>query len=174
MKNCIFFLFFVLVSTNLFAQKYGFIDSEKILSTMAEYKDAQAEIEKATVAWQNEVDVMQKNVIAKRLALEAEKVLFTEEMQKQKNAEIEAEENKVRAFQNKIFGYNGLLYQKREDLFRSVQDKIYAATQMVARKKKLAFVFDKSNDFTMIYADPTHDYTEYVLEELGLGAKMDK
>ena len=30
-------------------------------------------------------------------------------------------------------------------------------------------MFDRNGDLTMLYANPTHDYTEFVLEELGLG-----
>ncbi|GAB3823090.1 hypothetical protein GCM10028895_29330 [Pontibacter rugosus] len=31
-------------------------------------------------------------------------------------------------------------------------------------------MFDKSGDLVMIYTNPVHDYTEYVLEELGLAS----
>ena len=33
-------------------------------------------------------------------------------------------------------------------------------------------MFDKSGDLTMVYASPTHDYSDYVLEELGLAEKQ--
>jgi outer membrane protein len=36
--------------------------------------------------------------------------------------------------------------------------------------RKLDFMFDRNGDLTMLYANPTHDYTEFVLEELGLGS----
>jgi outer membrane protein len=34
-------------------------------------------------------------------------------------------------------------------------------------------MFDKSGDMVMIYTDPIHDYTDYVLEELGYGDEND-
>ncbi len=34
-------------------------------------------------------------------------------------------------------------------------------------------MFDKSGGLVMIYTNPVHDYTDYVLEELGLGDKTD-
>jgi outer membrane protein len=52
-----------------------------------------------------------------------------------------------------------------------VQDKVFEAIEKVAKKKSLAVVFDKSGDLTMLYTNPAHDYTEFVLEELGLGAE---
>ena len=44
---------------------------------------------------------------------------------------------------------------------------------MVAHKHKLQFVFDKASDLNILYADPTHDYTDFVLEELKVGDKLD-
>ena len=52
-----------------------------------------------------------------------------------------------------------------------VQDKVFEACEKVAKKKSLAVLFDKSGDLTMLYTNPAHDYTEFVLEELGLGAE---
>jgi len=34
-------------------------------------------------------------------------------------------------------------------------------------------MFDKSGDLVMIYTNPIHDYTDFVLEELGLGDEND-
>jgi outer membrane protein len=54
-----------------------------------------------------------------------------------------------------------------------IRDKIYEATMKVVRERKLDFIFDKASDFVMIYADPRHDYSDYVLDILGLGEKDD-
>lgn len=47
---------------------------------------------------------------------------------------------------------------------------INRAIEKVATQKKLEFVFDKASDFVMLYTNPRHDYTDYVMEELGLDA----
>jgi len=36
------------------------------------------------------------------------------------------------------------------------------------------FIFDKASDMSMIYTDPRHDYTDYVMEALGISLKEDK
>jgi outer membrane protein len=51
---------------------------------------------------------------------------------------------------------------------KPIQDKIYAAVEKVARKRRLSFIFDKAGDLVMIFADPTHNYTDIVMEELGI------
>ena len=54
-----FFLTAVLVALiafPLFSQKYAYIDSEYILSNMPEYVEAQAELDRLAVQWQNEIE----------------------------------------------------------------------------------------------------------------------
>lgn len=165
-KSC--FLFFLLFSFGANAQRFGYLDSEKILDKMPEYKAAKAELDKQAQTWQTEIETLQKKVIQTRTNLEAEKVLFTEDMLRQKQADVEKEEAKMRDIQNRYFGYEGLIFRKRQELMKPIQDKIFAASQKIARKRNLSFIFDKASDFVMIYADPTHDYTELVLQELGL------
>ena len=50
-----------------------------------------------------------------------------------------------------------------------ILDEVYAAIERVSKSKRLAIVLDKASDINMIYTDPRHDYTDFVLEELGLG-----
>ena len=41
-------------------------------------------------------------------------------------------------------------------------------------QNNLAIVFDKAGELVMIYTDPRFDYTDFVLDELGLGDPNDK
>jgi outer membrane protein len=51
-----------------------------------------------------------------------------------------------------------------------VQDEVYEAIEKVAKQKQLQIVFDKSGGLVMLYTNPVHDYTEFVLEALGLAS----
>jgi outer membrane protein len=51
---------------------------------------------------------------------------------------------------------------------------VWDAVEKIAKANRLAIVFDKAAELTMIYTDPRHDYTDFVLEELGLGDPHDK
>ena len=55
-----------------------------------------------------------------------------------------------------------------------LQKKLFDASEKVAKTNRLAIVFDKAGELVMIYTDPRHDYTDFVLEELGLGDPNDK
>ena len=98
-------------------------------------------------------------------------MVLTEPMKKKRQDEILKKEQDMKAYQNKQFGYEGQLFKKRQELTKPVQDKVFEAVEKVAKKKSLAAVFDKSGDLTLLYTNPAHDYTEFVLEELGLGAE---
>lgn len=57
MKKIVFaFLGITFLSLTSFAQKIGYVDTDYILSHIPEYKAAQAEVDKASVDWQKEIE----------------------------------------------------------------------------------------------------------------------
>lgn len=150
------------------AQRFGYVDTQVIVEKMPEYAQAQSEIEKQAEIWRKEVEEKQAAVQKMRIDFEAEKVLLPEDLRQQRMAAIDAKEKEVMEFQNKMFGIEGQIYQKRLELMKPIQDKVYAAVEKVARKRRLSFIFDKAGDLVMIFADPTHNYTDIVMEELGI------
>ena len=153
------------------AQKFGWIESEFIMTKMPEYAVAQTELNKLSDIWQREIEAQKKDLDKLYHNYQAEEVVLTEEMKKKRQDEILKKEQDIKAYQNRQFGYEGQLFKKRQELTKPVQDKLFEATEKVAKKKQLACIFDKSGDLTMLYTNPAHDYTEFVLEELGLGAE---
>ena len=104
--------------------------------------------------------------------LKTEEPLLTETMKQQRLLAIEKQEQDVRAENNKIFGFEGQYYQRRKELLKPVFDEIFVAVERVARAKQLMFLFDKSaSGLSMVYTDPRHDYSDYVLEALGISPK---
>ena len=152
------------------AQKFGYIDTEFIMSKMPEYAQAQTELSKLTETWQKEIEVQKKDLDKLYRTYQAEEVVLTEAMKKSRQEEILKKEQEIKAYESKQFGYEGQLFKKRVELNKPAQDKIFDAVEKVVKLRKLDFMFDRNGDLTMLYANPTHDYTEFVLEELGLGS----
>ena len=169
----IWIVLLVLVSSATYGQKFGYVDTKFILTKMPEYQEAQQEIEQLANSWQDEIQTMYKEIDAMYSELQAEEVLLTREMKDEKLAEIKQREEEVKEYQRKVFGFEGLFFLKEQELVKPVQDKIFDAVEKVAKENRLQIVFDKSGDLVMIYTDPIHDYTDYVLEELGLGDPND-
>ncbi len=135
---------------------------------MPEYKEAQAEIEKLAKGWESEIQTLYQEVEEMEAALKAEEVLLTKEMQEDRLSEIDRKWKEVKEYQQQIFGFDGLYFLKKKELVKPVQDEVFEAVERVAKNNRLQIVFDKSGDLVMIYTDPIHDYTDFVLEDLGL------
>lgn len=176
MSKRIFLLVWVWLSLGMGmaqAQKFGHFDMQFVLNKMPEYKTAQNEINKAAADWEKEVGDLFAEVDRLRKEYQAEEILMTEEMKKEKSTLIVDKERKARERQKKIFGFEGMLFLKRQELVKPVQEKVYEAVEKVCKKKRLQYLFDKGLSLTIIYADTKHDYTDFVLEELGLGDPKD-
>lgn len=156
-----------------FAQKFGYVDSDYILSQMPKYQEAKSEIDKIALEWEKDIAEKFKEIQEMESALKTEEVLLTKEMKDDRRKEIDLKWNEVKEYQKKVFGFEGLFFLKKKELIKPVQDEVFDAVDKVAKKQGLQIVFDKSGDLVMIYTDPIHDYTDYVLEELGLGDKND-
>ena len=164
---------FVLALNDTFAQKFGYVDTDFVLNKMPEYNQAKDEINKISLVWEEEIQNMYKEIQEKEAALQAEEILLTKEMKDDRLVEINAKWDEVKEYQKKVFGFEGLFFLKKKELIKPVQDKVFEAVEKVAKNHRLQIVFDKSGDLVMIYTDPIHDYTDYVLEELKLGDKND-
>jgi len=163
----------IIHSSSLLAQKWGYVDTEYILGKIPEYKQAQDEINTLSLSWQQEIQNMYREIEGMYSKFKAEEVLLTDEMKAERLAEIKKKEEEVKEYHKKVFGFEGLFFLKKKELIKPIQDKVFAAVEKVAKQNRLQMVFDKSGQLVLIYTDPIHDYTDYVLEELGLGDQND-
>ena len=164
-------LFFTIISINSYSQKFGYVNSEFILNSMPEYKEALSEIENLSKAWEKEVSEMYIDVEKKEVILKNEEILLTKEMYEEKRIELDEEWNEVRSYQQKVFGFEGLYFLKKKELIQPIQDILFESIERVAKKNRLQIIFDKSSEPVLLYTNPIHDYTDYVLEDLGLTEK---
>ena len=175
MRVCLITIFFLIFGLNFVnAQRFGYIDTDFILNKMPEYKKAQDEINQLSQAWEKEVQDMQKKIEGMYAALQAEQVLLTEEMKKERTDAIQKKEAELKEYQKKVFGFGGLFFLKKQELIKPIQDKVWDAVDKVCKENSLAIMFDKAGELVMIYTDPRHDYTDFVLDQLGLGDPNDK
>jgi outer membrane protein len=167
--------FFFLFGLNfVHAQKFGYFDSDFVMSKMPEYSKAQGEIDQLSASWQKEIEDLQLKVDELYRTYQAEQVLLTEEMKLERLEEIKKKETELKDYQKKVFGFGGLFFLKKQELIKPLQDKIFDAIEKVAKSNRLAIVFDKAGELVIVYTDPRHDYTDFILEELGLGDPNDK
>lgn len=157
----------ILMAGTSMAQRYAFVDTEYILGNIPEYADAQQQLDDLSEQWQREIEKRYQEIDQLYKEFQADAALMPEEMKKQREEEIVQREREVKELQRKRFGKEGDLYQKRQELIKPIQEKIYNAIEKIATDKNYAFVFDKASNPKMLFADPRYDISDQVLEEMG-------
>lgn len=157
----------MLMAGTSMAQRYAFVDTEYILGNIPEYADAQQQLDDLSEQWQREIEKRYQEIDQLYKEFQADAALMPEEMKKQREEEIVQREREVKELQRKRFGKEGDLYQKRQELIKPIQEKIYNAIEKIATDKNYAFVFDKASNPKMLFADPRYDISDQVLEEMG-------
>jgi outer membrane protein len=151
-----------------YSQKYAYIDSDYILENMPEYTEAKAKLDKLADRWTKEIQKRYDVLKMKKDNFAREEVLLPAEEKKKRAEEIEKLETEAMQMQSTRFGVKGDYFQKRQELIKPIQDRIYEAMQTVASRKKYVMVFDKANQSNLVYADAKLDMSNLVLKELGI------
>jgi outer membrane protein len=168
MKQAVLILLIFFGTSFAFGQKYGYIDSEFILNKMPEYSEAKDKMDKLAERWTKEIEERYVVIKAKKDNFAREEVLLPEEERKKRQEEITKLENDALEMQKMRFGVKGDYFQKRQELIKPIQDKVYDAMQTVASKRNYSFVFDKANQSNLVYADSKYDISDEVLRELDI------
>jgi len=171
MKTLVLALVLVFGTGFAFSQKYGYIDSDYILGKMVEYNDAKAKLDQLAERWTSEIEKRYEVLNMKKDNFDREEVLLPDEEKKKRLDEIKKLEEEAMQMQKTRFGVKGDYFQKRQELIKPIQDKVYDAMQKVASNKNYVFVFDKANQSNLVYADSKYDISDLVLRELGVDVK---
>ena len=144
----------------------GYIDMEYILQNVPDYAEATIQLEQKAQKWKQEIESKKVEIIKIKDALKAEKALLTKELIDERETEIKFLENEVLEYQQKRFGAKGDLIQQKSILAMPIQDQVFTAIQDIAMAKKYDFIFDKSSDLTILFADKRFDISDQVLRVL--------
>jgi outer membrane protein len=150
------------------SQTYAFIDSDYILKNVPEYTEAKEKLDKMAERWTKEIEERYSVIKTKKDNFSREEVLLPKEEKEKRKQEIEKLEKEAIELQTMHFGNNGDYFQKRQELIKPIQDRVFTAMKKLAKKDGYAFVFDKANQSNLIYADKEYDISDDVLEEMGI------
>jgi len=162
-KLLLLFTLFVGVAMQTHAQKFAYVDTEYVLKQMPQYAVANNAIDSLANAWQDEIDSQQSAIDQMESTYNKNEYLMTEQQKVSKKTEIDAARRAVRENQSKRFGFKGDLFQKRQELVRPLQDKIYNAIKKMAEQRGYDFILDKSTGVSILYANAKFDMSEELL-----------
>ena len=150
------------------AQSYAFIDSDYILKNVPEYVEAKERLDKMAERWTKEIEERYEVIKTKKSSFDREEVLLPKEEKEKRKTEIEKLEKDVIDLQTQHFGSEGDYFQKRQELAKPIQDRVFTAMKKVAKREGYSFVFDKANQSNLVYAEKEFDMSDSVLEEMGI------
>ncbi|MGB0166359.1 MAG: OmpH family outer membrane protein [Luteibaculum sp.] len=168
MKKLIAVLCVICCATALSAQKFAYIDSDYIMKKIPEFNEAQQKLEQLSKQWQQEIEERYKKIDEMYKSYQAESVLLTDEMKAKREEEIIQKEKEAQAFQKAKFGVEGELFQKRQELVQPIQDRVYEALKEVSSSNGYDFIFDKSAQSGILFADENYDKSDLVLRKMGI------
>lgn len=174
MKKLLTYIFLFLLFYSGTAQKMAYVDTKYILNQMPQYQQAQQRLDNEIKKWQTEIQKEQSKLDQLRVEYENEKILLTDDQQKNRLSIIDSSEIKIRNFIDKKFGSEGDSFRLRMNFVKPLQDQIWNAINTVASRDKYGLIFDKSSDLIMVFTDPKYDITDKVLKQMGLDAKQSK
>ena len=154
--------------------KIGYIDMEYILQNVPDYTEATIQLEQKAQKWKQEIESKKVELNKIKEALKAEKALLTKELIDERETEITFLENEMLEYQQKRFGAKGDLMLQKSILAMPIQDQVFTAIQDIAVARKYDFIFDKSSDLTMLFADKRFDISEQVLRVLNRSEKREQ
>ena len=162
-------LFTLLFATLSLAQRIAYVDVTAVLESLPEYQAAQEQLDRVATQWRQEIAQEQDKIKGMYSKYQAEQVMLSEEMKKQREDEIMTKEKDVRELQRQKFGPEGALFKKREELVKPIQDKVYASIQKYAEDRGFEYIFDKGSASGMLYADKKYDKTDDIKSLLKKG-----
>ena len=148
------------------AQSVGYVDTEKILSCIQEYLDAQNELNTLAEKYKadiqkdvDEIDALYRDYMGKKASMSAS-------AQQSKENEIIAKEKALKEKEESYFGEEGILTKRSEKLISPIQEVVEEAINKVAESRGCSMVIDVTVATGVVYKNPKYDLTNAVIDYL--------
>ncbi len=161
----------ILIGTNFVKAQFVYLDSDYILKNVPEYAEAKEKLDRLSAMWTKQIEDRYRVVQEKKSNFQKEEVLLPKEEKEKRKQEIEEIEKEAIDLQALYFSNEGMYFQKRKELIKPIQDRVYTAIKELAKSKRYDFIFDKSNQSSLIFANEKKDISNAVLKQMGISIK---
>ena len=146
--------------------KVGHINSEQIMQALPEAQDAQRSLDNMVAQWETELQKMQADWKKKFDEYDKKKLILTDQARANQERELRDLEQTTSDYRNRKFGQNGELFQKQNEVMKPIQNKIFKVLEDLAKEDGYDYVFDKSGEILLLYANDKNDLTQKVLQRM--------
>ena len=166
MKKILFFGFILSYTTLLVAQnrvRIGFMDMDRVLENINDYKDANAALKDKISFWKEEINNKQTKIDILEQKLDTERPLLTKELIEEREEDIAFEQEELNTYRKKRFGPQGDWLKQKIIFVQPIQDKILEAVKEV-ENRKLDYVFDRSAEILVFHSEKKYDISNLVIK----------
>jgi outer membrane protein len=146
--------------------KIGHINSETIMQTLPEAIDAQKSIDALVAGWEADLQKMQADWKKKFDDFDRRKLILTDQVRADQERELRELDQSITDFRNKKFGQNGELFQKQNEVMKPIQNKMFHVLEEIAKDDGYDYIFDRSGEILVLYANDKYDLTQRVLQRM--------
>lgn len=154
----------VLLGTSVFAQKFGYVDSNELMLGMPERKKAEADLQAYAQQLQQQLQTMSAEFEAKVSEYQQKESSYTEVIKKTKMKEITDLESRIKEFQ---YTAQDDLKNKEEELLKPMVEKIKKTIADFAKENKYSYIFDSAAG-TLLYMPEADNIGPQIKKKLGI------
>jgi outer membrane protein len=147
-------------------QKVGYVNSESIMQTLPEAIDAQKSVDNLVQQWEAELQKMQAEWKRKFDDFDKRKLILTDQVRADQEKELRDLDQSITDYRNKKFGQNGELFQKQAEVMKPLQNKLFKVLDDIAKEDGYDYIFDRSGQILLLYANEKLDLTAKVLQRM--------
>lgn len=168
LKSVLFVVLSLFLTVPVMAQKFGYVQSQKILAQYQEYVDAQNKLNEIRNGYDSEYQKMLKEYNDMLQEIDSQSLLLSPEKKQEKMQKAQEKATAIEQFKYDKLGPQGEFYKKSMELTKPIIDKINALIAKIGKDDGYDYIFDASSG-SLVYAAPENDLTDRVLEELNKG-----
>lgn len=154
------------LGTMSFAQgvKFGYINSQELLSLMPEVAKADTDLKTFAKVYQDQLEAMNKELEKKFQEYQTQEKTLTEAMKDVKQKELQSLQGRMQSTQQSA---EEKIAKKKEELYKPILEKADGAIKAVAKEKGYDYVFDASGG-SILYAKDSDNILPLVKTKLGI------
>lgn len=145
--------------------RIAYVNSETILEQSKEAQNALAGFTRDVEGWNKEAQDRRKGLddLTRELAQQAP--MLSDERRRELEQDLQRKLTEYDQFIQSIWGPNGLVVKRNEEVLRPIVTKIQLELQTIGAEEGYDIVFDAA-DSNVLYADPALDLTARIIEKL--------
>jgi outer membrane protein len=146
--------------------KVAHVNTEQIMQVLPEAIDAQKTLDALVAQWEGELQKMQAEWKRKFDDYDKKKLILSDQARAENEKELRQLDQQIADFRNKKFGTDGELFKKQNEVMKPIQNKIFKVLEDIAREEGYDYIFDRSGEILLLYANEKRDLTQEVIRRM--------